>query len=116
MRYLLIAVTLLAVTPVQAQSSAQVIPSTQMVSARELLGWCSDSSTEGLVACTAYIMGIADAVADPSARSCPGGATRAQMRGAVMQDVVSAARQDLPAAVPVTVALQAAFPCPKQKP
>ena len=41
MRYLLIAVTLVTISPAQAQ------PSTQMVSARELLDWCSDGSTAG---------------------------------------------------------------------
>jgi len=105
MRYLFMAVLLAAVSPAQTQ------PSTQMVSAGELLSWCSDGSAAGSLACTAYIMGIADAVHDPSARSCPGSASREQIRVAVMRYIASSSGLDLPAAVSVTAALQAAFPC-----
>jgi hypothetical protein len=63
---LVIALSQLNVDAARSQSS------TQMVQARELLAWCSDGSATGSAACTAYIMGIADAVAHPSAASCPG--------------------------------------------
>ena len=85
-----------------------------MVSAHELLGWCSDGTEAGSAACTAYIMGIADAVADPSATSCPGTATRAQIRASVMRYVATRPELDLPAGAPVTIALRDAFPCQKR--
>jgi hypothetical protein len=110
MRYRLLVLTITAlavISQVQAQNS------TQMVSARELLSWCSDGSAASSLACTAYIMGVADAVADANAASCPGSATREQIRVAVMRNVSASPGLDLPAAVPVTVALQVAFPCKK---
>jgi Rap1a immunity proteins len=96
--------------------SAQAQPSTQMVEARELIAWSSDGSAEGSAACIAYIMGIADAVSDPKVHSCPGSATRNQIRAAVMQHLARSPGLDLPAALYVTAALQSAFPCPRRWP
>jgi hypothetical protein len=88
--------------------------SNQMVETREFLAWCAAGTDSGTAACTAFIMGVADAVAAPSAASCPGTATRSLIREAVIRDIMGRqpiALMDLPAVVAVTSALQAAYPC-----
>jgi Ssp1 endopeptidase immunity protein Rap1a len=94
-------------------TTALAEPSIQMVEMRELLRWCADGSPAGAAACTAYIMGIADAVTEPSAVSCPKTATREQIREAVIRDIITNQPPglSLPAVAPVTVALRRAFPC-----
>ena len=82
----------------------------QMVEARELLGWCTDGSPAGSATCTGYIMGIADAVTDPVAQSCPQSATRNEIREAVVRYMQSL-NIDVPATAAVTLALKQAFPC-----
>src|SRR5947207_469471 len=89
------------------------VASTQMVEARELLGWCADGSPAGSAACTAYIMGIADAVAASNAVSCPGNSSRAQIREVVVRFMrgQQESHLGLPAGIFVTAALRSAFPC-----
>src|SRR5262249_29510322 len=90
----------------------------EMIETRELLSWCADGSSAGTAACTAYIMGISDAVTEPSAASCSSRASRSQIREAVVRHIMSLQAQaalDFPAALPVTLALRQTFPCPQGK-
>jgi Rap1a immunity proteins len=100
----------------QLQTSAHAEQSTQMVKTTELISWCADGSPVGSAACTAFIMGVADSVMTPSVESCSGNATRDQIREAVVRDILKQqpGAVGLPAAIPVLVALQRAFPCQKR--
>src|SRR6476620_10441551 len=107
-----IAVALMCISQINP-TSADAQPSDQMVQTRELLGWCADGSSAGSAACTAFVMGVSNSAMTPSASSCPGSATRSQIRAAVVQDILTLQppAPELPAALPVLVALQRAFPC-----
>src|SRR5256885_14873149 len=86
----------------------------QPVEGRELMEWCAGGSSAGTAACTAYIMGMADAITDARFASCTKGVARNQIRGAVIKELLALPPQvllDLPAGLPLTQALQRAFPC-----
>jgi len=97
---------------------ADAQPSTQMVETKELISWCADGSPVGSAACTAYIMGIADSLKPATAPSCPGSATRDQIRDAVVNHILTSQPSnigEIPAAAPVLFALQNAFPCKENR-
>ncbi len=110
LKWISVLTTLLPMQIVQADSAVSQ-SSEQIVLARELLSWCSAGTEAGTAACEAYIMGIADAAVDEKNASCPGNATRSQMRIAVMRRVAQSPALDLPAMLSVRIALREAFPC-----
>ena|SRR5262245_36749337 len=106
---IIVAGVLMCANQLQAEESTDV-------SVRELMSWCSDGSAAGALACTAYIAGIADAAPSTSSMFCPGRATRDQIRVVVMRYIAARPWLDqleMQAVIPVTLALQEAFPCPK---